>query len=120
MTALTADELAAAEADERAALAALAELAALTPAPQQAGPRAMAEVRALAVLATCGQCWAASREPCTVPPEATPGSLHLARYDRAARRGLISGTDMAAVLTAAGPLLSPAAVVYTDDPDGEP
>jgi hypothetical protein len=109
MTALTADELAAAEADERAALA---ELAALAPAPRQAGPRAMAEVRALATLATCGQCWARHREPCTVPPDAAPGSLHLARYDRAARRGLISGADMAAVLASAGPMLSPAAVIY--------
>jgi len=115
MTALAADELAAAEADERAALAELAELAALAPAPRQAAPRAMAEVRALAMLATCGQCWAAHREPCTLPPEAEPGSLHLARYDRAARRGVISGADMAAVLASAGPLLSPAAIVYPRD-----
>jgi hypothetical protein len=76
------------------------------PAGPQAGPRAMAEVRALAMLATCGQCWARHREPCTVPPDARPGSLHLAR------RGLISGADMAAVLASAGPMLSPAAVIY--------
>jgi len=54
-----------------------------------------------------------------VPPGAGPGSYHLARYDRAYRRGLISGADLAAVLTSAGPLLSPAAVVY-DTGEGAP
>ena len=83
-----------------------------------AGPRPMAEIRELARLATCGQCWAYPGEPCAVPPGSGPGSYHLARYDRACRRGLISGADMAAVLTSAGPLLSPAAVI--DAREGAP
>jgi hypothetical protein len=64
------------------------------------------------MLATCGQCWAAHLEPCTVPATAGPGACHLARCDRAARRGLISGAELAAVLASAGGLLSPATVVY--------
>jgi len=85
-----------------------------------ARPRTMAEVRELVGLATCGQCWARHREPCAVPPGAGPGSYHLARYDRACRRGLISGADMAAVLAAAGCAPSPAAVICLSGPDGQP
>lgn len=77
--------------------------------------RAMAEIRELARLATCGQCWAGRLEPCAVPPGAGPGSYHLARYDRACRRGLISGADMAAVIASAGRMLSPAAVINGND-----
>jgi hypothetical protein len=80
-------------------------------------PRAMTEIRELARLATCGQCWAYPGEPCAVPG-ALPG-CHLARFDRACRRGLISGAELAAVLTSAGALASPAAVVY-DAREGAP
>lgn len=78
-------------------------------APAQ--PRTIAEIRELAGLATCGQCWAGHLVPCTVPPGAGPGSHHLARYRRATRRGLISDAELAAVQASAGCPPNAAAVV---------
>ena len=46
-------------------------------------------------LANCGQCWAAPGRPCTV--SGPPGD-HLARWQRAERRGLIGREDLAAVV----------------------
>jgi hypothetical protein len=82
----------------------------------------MDEIRELARLATCGQCWAYPGEPCAVPAGAGPDACHLARIDRAARRGVITAADMAAVLASAGQLLSPAAVelVLDDAREGAP
>jgi hypothetical protein len=57
--------------------------------------RTMAEITAAAHLVDCGLCRAHPGEPCI----GTPGT-HLARYDRARRRGLLSGADETAVLAA--------------------
>ena len=43
----------------------------------------------------CGQCWQRPGRPCTV--SGAPGD-HLARYDRAERRGLITRAELAAVV----------------------
>ena len=40
----------------------------------------------------CGECWQVPGTPCT------PGGDHVARFGRAARRGLISGRELVAVL----------------------
>ena len=42
--------------------------------------------------ANCGECWQVPGTPCT------PGGDHVARFGRAARRGLISGRELVAVL----------------------
>lgn len=76
-----------------------------------ARPLTVAEIGELAGLAVCGQCWAGHLEPCTVPPGAGPGSYHLARYGRAARRGLISDAELAVVHASAGCPPGPAAVI---------
>jgi hypothetical protein len=41
-----------------------------------------------------------------------PARLHLARFARASLQGLISEADMAAVLAAAGKVLTDATVIY--------
>ena len=46
-----------------------------------------------ALLATCPHCWREPGQPCT------PEGLHLGRYLRAERRGLISRTELASVVT---------------------
>jgi hypothetical protein len=46
-------------------------------------------------LANCSQCWQRPGRPCTV--SGPPGD-HLARYQRAERRGLITRADLAAVV----------------------
>jgi hypothetical protein len=59
--------------------------------------------------ATCGHCWAHPGEPCDAE------GVHLARFARARRRGVISGPDMAAVLSIAAPdpedVFTPATVI---------
>jgi hypothetical protein len=71
----------------------------------------MPEILEAARRATCGQCWARPLEPCAVPADTGPGACHLARVDRAARRGVVTAAEMAAIITAAGAALSPAAVI---------
>ncbi|MGH3222575.1 MAG: hypothetical protein ACRDPY_28415 [Streptosporangiaceae bacterium] len=46
-------------------------------------------------LVNCGQCWQRPGRPCTV--SGPPGD-HLARYQRAERRGLITRAELAAVV----------------------
>jgi hypothetical protein len=46
-------------------------------------------------LVNCGQCWQQPGPPCTV---SGPLGDHLARYQRAERRGLITREDLAAVV----------------------
>ena len=46
-------------------------------------------------LVSCGQCWASPGRPCTV--SGAPGD-HLARWQRAERRGLITRHELAAVV----------------------
>lgn len=72
----------------------------------------------LARLANCGHCWAPSQHPCAVGRDGTEG-YHLARFVRAARRGLISAADFDAVLAVAGErMFDGAAIVFDDVPGG--
>ena len=60
--------------------------------------RPLAEIAADALRANCGagDCWAEPGRPCSCVP-----GVHLARYQRARRKGLLSAADMTAVLAAA-------------------
>ena len=58
----------------------------------------------------CGHCWSAPQHPCTEGGQRADG-VHLARFARARRRGLISLDEIAAVLALAGPVLTPAVLV---------
>jgi hypothetical protein len=69
------------------------------------GHRPLAEIAADAIQAECGECWPGHGNPCDAP------GLHLARYARARRRGLISGPDMAVVLDAAPDVFEPSTVI---------
>jgi hypothetical protein len=63
--------------------------------PQRPAPeatRTMAEIRADALHAACGQCDASPLLPC---PD---GDMHILRFYRALHSGLISGADYVAVL----------------------
>ena len=53
------------------------------------------EIREAVQLANCPQCWQRPGRPCTV--SGLPGD-HLARWQRAERRGLIGREDLAAVV----------------------
>jgi len=62
---------------------------------QDATPaRTLAEIAETALRATCGRCWSGPGQPCA---NAGPGGMHVARFHRAFRRGLISEADYAAV-----------------------
>jgi hypothetical protein len=61
----------------------------------QGAARTFAEIREDARQANCPQCWQRPGPPCTV--SGPPGD-HLARYQRAERRGLIGREDLAAVV----------------------
>jgi hypothetical protein len=50
-------------------------------------------------LVNCGHCWARPGAPCTSGETAVNG-LHVARFARAMRRGLIAGPELIAVLQA--------------------
>ena len=64
---------------------------------QQAAPwvRSLAEISGEARLVNCPQCWQRPGVPCTV--SGPPGD-HLARWQRAERRGVIGREDLAAVV----------------------
>src|SRR5262249_35706486 len=59
-----------------------------------AAVRPLAEICEAARQATCGECWQVPGVPCTQTPEGD----HVARFGRAARRGLISGAELVSVL----------------------
>jgi len=82
---------------------------ALAARPQPAPPPPAGRAR----LARCGVCWAEPGQPCGDARGDLPG-LHLARYARARRKGLITGTEMTAVLATAGDVFTGSAIV----PDG--
>ena len=63
------------------------------PAPPVA--RGLDGIREAVRLANCPQCWQRPGRPCTV--SGPPGD-HLARWQRAERRGLITREDLAAVV----------------------
>lgn len=74
--------------------------------------RSLADITDNAMLADCGWCWSHPTEPCDT---ANPGGMHVERYDKALRRGLISAVDMAVVAGAvstaeSGTVLYPEAV----------
>ena len=58
-------------------------------------PRVTVAVTDLVRLANCPQCWQRPGRPCTVA--GVPGD-HLARWQRAERRGLIAREDLAAAV----------------------
>jgi hypothetical protein len=87
-------------------------------------PRSLAEVIEAARGANCGECWAEPGAPCTVQPPllADPDvpsqpadGIHVARIARAARRGLVSGAEVVAVLGAL-PRFSTATLVHGQAP----
>ena len=59
--------------------------------------RTLREITADALRANCGDgdCWARPGRPCSCAP-----AVHLARYQRAHRRGLLSAEDMTIVVAA--------------------
>jgi len=63
--------------------------------PASSPPRVTVAVTDLVRLANCPQCWQRPGRPCTV---AGPAGDHLARWQRAERRSLISREDLAAVV----------------------
>lgn len=69
--------------------------------------RPLGEIAENAMLADCGYggCWAEHLEPCNAE------GVHLARFGRAERKGLISPADMAVVTAEAGPGALPGTVI---------
>jgi len=65
---------------------------------QQAAPmaRSLADICQAVRQANCGECWQVPGKPCTRNPEGD----HVARFGRAARRGLITGPELVSVLGA--------------------
>jgi hypothetical protein len=64
-------------------------------APPTPAALSLHEILDAARMANCPQCWQRPGPPCTV--SGPPGD-HLARYQRAERRGLITRADLAAVV----------------------
>lgn len=60
--------------------------------------RPLAAIAGDALLADCGWCWAGWGNRCDTDPL---GGMHVTRFDRAYRRGLISAADLAAVMATA-------------------
>ncbi len=67
------------------------------PQPPAEAPRGLHEILEDARRVNCGQCWQRPGRPCTV--SGPPGD-HLARYQRAERRGLITRDELAATVAA--------------------
>ena len=65
-------------------------------APEVPTVRPLAEICQAARQANCGECWQVPGKPCTRNPEGD----HVARFGRAARRGLITGHELVVVLAA--------------------
>ena len=74
-------------------------------------PRPLAEITADALRVNCGHCWSEPGKPCAAD---APDLMHLARFARCRRKGLISDEDMCAVLDAAGDVFEPATVIQLD------
>ena len=62
--------------------------------------RSGTELEAIAVQATCGQCWAYPNRPCRVAGTGT--ELHYARYQRANTKGVITDDELNRALTLTG------------------
>jgi len=63
-------------------------------APSTQTTRSLQEICQAARQANCGECWQQPGTPCMHDPEGD----HVARFGRAARRGLITGPELVAVL----------------------
>jgi hypothetical protein len=83
-------------------------------APAVPAARSRHVICELARLANCGHCWARPQHPCAVRRDGTEG-YHLARFARAARRGLISAADFDLMLAAAGDRMFNGAAIVFDD-----
>lgn len=73
-----------------AVLAAVSALMPLRDKPDH--PGWLEAVTAVAIMADCGTCWAIPSHPC----EISNGGMHLARYKRVRKSGLIGVGDLAA------------------------
>jgi hypothetical protein len=76
--------------------------------------RNLASLCGLARLAYCCQCFAGPHQPCN-----GVGGIHLARFARAARCGLIRSPEMSLVLALAGDTFTSSTVIGGDDPQIE-
>jgi hypothetical protein len=63
-------------------------------APEALTVRPLRELCELARMCPCGECWQVPGKPCA------PEGDHVARFGRAARRGLITGPELVVVLGA--------------------
>ena len=61
-------------------------------APEAPTVRPLPEICRAARQVNCGECWQVPGKPCT------PEGDHVARFGRAARRGLITGHELVAIL----------------------
>jgi hypothetical protein len=77
--------------------------------------RSLALLCDLARLACCWHCFAAPQQPCN-----GVGGVHLARFARAARCGLIRGPEISVVLALAGDTFTSGTVIDGDDPQAAP
>ena len=69
---------------------------------------ALREISEASLGANCGFCWSPPGHPCVT---ADPDGTHVARYARAARKGLITSADLALILDALG-VFTEASVLY--------
>ena len=76
-------------------------------------PRSLAEICDDVREANCGHCWQTPGLPCVTHPETGRDGYHVARFNRAMRRGLISGPELADVL-ARPETFTNATVIYVD------
>jgi len=70
----------------------------------------------LARLACCAHCFAGPHQPCTGVGDGRLGGVHLARFARAARCGLIRAPEVSLVLALAGDTFTSGTVVGGGDP----
>jgi hypothetical protein len=84
-------------------------------APRTPAARSRHETCEAVRLVNCGHCWAVPGSPCVSGETAVDG-LHVARFARAMRRGLIAGPELIAVLQALVKFTN--GTVVCDVPDG--
>jgi hypothetical protein len=75
--------------------------------------RPLVEILEDARWANCGHCWEIPGLPCAIHPVTGAVGHHVARFGRAYRRGLISGTDLVAAL-AVPHAFTNATVIFAD------
>jgi len=77
-------------------------------------PRSLHDICEAARPVPCGWCWGDRGEHCafTGTTRRPVEGYHLAKFARARRKGLLSETDMAVVLEAAGDVFTPGTVIW--------